>query len=72
MNKLSTKALFLIMTGCAFVSVISFFQIDSYWADKHHFNGIFGWLGLGILFGAIAILTLIKILGRQGGSNIND
>lgn len=44
----------------AFASVISFFQINSYWADQHNFNGIFGWLGIGIVTGLIAIYSLYK------------
>ena len=27
-------------------SIIKLFQINSYWADKHNFNGLFGWLGI--------------------------
>lgn len=73
MNKLSTKLLFVIMAILAFISIISFFQIDSDWADRHHFNGVFGWLGIGIVVGLGAIATLIVIAGRSGGStNLND
>lgn len=42
-------------------SVISFFQINSYWADKHNFNGVFGWLGIGIILGLGCIYTLYKV-----------
>lgn len=49
------------MTVFAFSSVISFFQINSYWADKHHFNGLFGWLGIGIVTGVIACYGLYKV-----------
>lgn len=52
-----------IITGLfAFASVISFFQINSYWADQHHFNGIFGWLGIGIVTGIAALLSLRKVI----------
>ena len=33
----------------AFASIISFFQINSYWADKHNFNTT--WLLIGIITG---------------------
>jgi hypothetical protein len=48
------------MVILAFGSVISFFQIDSYWADKHNFNGLKGWLGIGIALGVAAIGCLVK------------
>lgn len=65
--------LFVIMAVLAFISIISFFQINSYWADHHHFNGVFGWLGIGIVFAIGAVVTLIVIAGRSGGStNRND
>lgn len=54
------------MTVFAFLSVISFFQINSAWADKHHFNGLFGWLGLGIVFGLIAIYGLYNVAKNAG------
>lgn len=42
----------------AFISVLSFMQINSAWADKHHANGL--WWALGIVFGlwtiAIAVI----------------
>lgn len=42
----------------AFVSAISFMQINSYWADTHHANGV--WWASGIVFGlwTIAIANL--------------
>lgn len=52
---------------CALASVVSFFQIQSYWADQHHFNGIFGWLGIGIILGVAAILFLLKANKTTGG-----
>jgi len=38
----------------------SYFQINSYWADKHHFNGVFGWLGIGIVLTISAIYCAYK------------
>lgn len=61
MAKLSTGKKWHIITGAlAITSAISFFQINSYWADKHHFNGVFGWLGIGIALGLGAIYSLYK------------
>lgn len=51
---------YIAMVVAAFVSMISFFNINSYWADQHHFNGIAGWLGIGILFALLAIFFLYK------------
>ena len=42
----------------AFGSVISFFQINSYKADKHHLNTF--WLIAGIVLGVLAIGCLYK------------
>ena len=62
---------FLLMVLFAFISVISFFQIDSYWADQNDFNGLFGWLGIGIVTGLVAIFCLFKVsknsTGRDSG-----
>ena len=60
MKSWSTKQWFIFMTVFAFASVISFFQIDSYWADEHNFNGIDGWLGIGLATGLLAIFGLYK------------
>ena len=49
------------MAVLAFASIISFFQINSYWSDKHHFNGLIGWLGIGIICGLGAIVCLAKV-----------
>ena len=48
----------------AFVSVISFFQINSYFADKHHINGL--WWVSGIVFAAVAGYFMYK------ANNIQD
>jgi len=42
----------------AFISVISFFQINSYAADKNGLNGF--WLVIGIAFGVAALFFLYK------------
>jgi len=60
MKKWGTKPWFIFTSVFAFASLLSFFQINSYWADQHNFNGLFGWLGLGILFGIIAIFGIYK------------
>lgn len=46
------------MVVAAFIAVISFFQVNSWWADQHHFNG--WWKVIGIFFGVVAIAFLIK------------
>ena len=58
---------FVFMTVFAFGSVISFFQINSYWADKHNFNGFFGWLGIGIGLGLVAVYGLYKVTKTSNG-----
>lgn len=66
---MSTKKLFVLMAIFAFGSVISFFQINSYWADKHHFNGFIGWLGIGIALGLVAIYFLYRVAKQAGSSS---
>lgn len=61
---MSTKKWYVFMTVFAFLSVMSFFQINSYWADKHNFNG--AWLVIGIVLGGLAILGLAKVSGKSG------
>lgn len=55
------------MVIAAFVSVISFFQINSYWADKNNFNGLFGWLGIGIVAALFAVFFLYKVKTTSTG-----
>jgi hypothetical protein len=66
------KKYFIITAIFAFISVISFFQINSYWADQHRFNGLLGWLGIGIVTGLVAIYFLIQTYRNSngGGSGI--
>jgi len=67
-----TRKWFGLMTVFAFGSVISFFQINSYWADQNNFNGFFGWLGIGIVLGLVAIFCLSKVMKYGGGAGGGD
>ena len=70
---MTAKTWFALMASFAFLSVGSFFQINSWWADKNHFNGVFGWLGIGIVSGLIAIYCLYKVTQNTsdgGGSSV--
>jgi hypothetical protein len=71
MKKWSAGHWFIFMTVFAFASVISFFQINSYWADQHDFNGLFGWLGIGIVTGLAAIFGLYKV-NKLAGTGKQD
>jgi hypothetical protein len=68
LSKIGTKTWWAITCIFAFASIISFFQINSAWADDHHFNGIFGWSGLGVIFGLVALTGLYHVnkLSGQG------
>lgn len=68
---MSTKLLFAIMVLFAFGSVISFFQINSAWADANNANGITGFLGLGILLGIAAVYFLFRVV-KQSGTGPED
>jgi len=72
---MTTKKWFAAMSVFAFASIISFFQINSWWADQNKFNGLIGWLGLGIVFGLIAIYFLTKVIKSSnkgdGGSSVH-
>lgn len=63
-----TRKWFLIMCGFAFASVISFFQINSAFADKHNANTVF--LIAGIVLGVAAIFCLLKVI-KYGGTSKN-
>lgn len=63
---MTTKGWFALMVFFAFAAVISFFQINSYWADQNNFNG--WWTSLGIVFGSIAAFCLYKVSDTAGGS----
>jgi hypothetical protein len=49
MKKLTTKSSFRIAAAFAFLAMIMFFNINSTFGDAHNFNGLKGFLGLGIL-----------------------
>ena len=49
---------FLFTVIFAFASVISFFTVNSYFADSHHMNGVF--IGAGVVFALLAIFFLSK------------
>lgn len=65
MKNLSTKVWWAITVVLAFASAISFMQINSAWADEHHFNGFFGWVGIGIITGLGAIYGLSKVIKQS-------
>jgi hypothetical protein len=60
MNNLTAKQWYIVAVLLAFVSFISFANINSSWADEHNFNGWIGFFGLGILSGLLTILSLIR------------
>lgn len=51
----------------AFISVVSFFQVNSAWADAHHFNT--GWKVIGAVTGLVAIFCLYKTAKAGGGGS---
>lgn len=63
-----TRKWFLLTCIFAFPAFISFCQINSYWADQHHFNGLFGWLGIGLLLTVASVYCLYKTIKYGGGS----
>lgn len=56
-----------IVAPLAFISAISFFQVNSAWADAHHFNT--WWKVIGGVFGLLAIWQLIIVARDGGGGN---
>ena len=63
-----TRKWFGLMVVFSFASVISFFQINSYQADLNNMNGLFGWLGIGIVLGLAAVFCLSKVAKNGGGT----
>lgn len=53
--------------GLAFAAVISFFQINSYAADKHKLNGM--WTVLGVILGVAACVSLYLAIKNSGGGS---
>ncbi len=51
---------FLLAVVCAFASAISFFTINSYFADKHHLNALF------IVTGVVCAIGCIFFLSKSG------
>lgn len=66
---MSTKTWFIIMTILAFGSVISFFQINSAWADRDNLNGLF--TAAGVVLGVLAVLVLIAKVSKSSGNPEN-
>lgn len=63
-----TRKWFGLMVVFAFGSIISFFQINSYSADRNNMNGFFGWLGIGVVLGLVALYCLSRVAKYGGGS----
>ena len=65
MKKWSTEKWFIIMVVLAFLSVGSFFQINSSWTDAADLN----WLVTvtGVAFGLAAVYCLYRV-SKQGGT----
>lgn len=63
---MTTTTYWILTVIFAFASFISFIQIGSAWGDAHHFNGIIGWLGIGIVTGLVAIFSLYKVSKAWG------
>jgi len=61
-----TKKWFAAMVITAFLSMISFFQINSYSADKNNLNTF--WLIAGIIFALVAVFSLWKVTKNAGGN----
>lgn len=61
---MSTKTAWVVLVIAAFASVISFFQVNSAWADAHNFNT--GWIVIGVVTGLVAIGCLIKVAKNWG------
>lgn len=60
MKKLTQSQWFMVTAAFAFASAISFFNINSSWADEHNFNGLLGFTGTGILSALLAVYSLYK------------
>lgn len=62
---MSVKTKFYIGAILAFISVISFFNISSFWADTHNTNGLL--TGVGIAFGIAAIGFIVSGISSSKG-----
>lgn len=63
MNKASNKS-WVLLVIFAFLSVISFFQVQAYFWDSRGLN----WIPItaGIVFGVSAIYNLVQVIRRDG------
>lgn len=63
---MSLKKWYALMVVTAFIAVISFFHINSYFADKHKINGLF--LVVGIVFSLVALYSyyMANKIGNPG------
>lgn len=48
-----------------FLAFISAFQNYSAWSDAHNFNGLFGWVGIAIIFGVAAVYCGYKTISNS-------
>lgn len=64
---MTTNKWWIVTVVSAFASVISFFQVNSAWADAHHFNA--GWVFIGIATGLAACYSLYKVSRDWGGGS---
>lgn len=56
--------MFILMAIAAFVSFISFIQINSAASDAKKLHGF--WRGMGILFAAVAVTMLYLVMKKTG------
>lgn len=45
---------------CGFLSVVSFFQINSWWADQHHLGNLM-WIAIGVILAGGAFYFIKKV-----------
>jgi drug/metabolite transporter (DMT)-like permease len=60
MKNLSRVQWYLLAVVFAFASFISFININGAWADEHDFNGLVGFLGVGLVSILFAFYCLFK------------
>jgi uncharacterized membrane protein len=63
---MSLKKWYAVMVVTAFIGVISFFQINSYFADKHKANGVFIIIGILFSLAAIGSYFMANKIGNPG------
>lgn len=57
---------FAVASAILITAMISFFQINSYWADQHNFNGWIGWKGVGSVLALIGIYIMyFKVIKKS-------